>query len=323
MSTKPSPIATAIQSKHDREEVQRCFGTFAGDMPDPRFRLNVMRVRHPDPFPMHTHEYDELVIVLAGSATHRTDYEDYPIARGDVFVISGDRRHGFDDPRGLELCNIQFDPRQMFSGQRELQQMLGFQGLFDLEPRPPAGPNTRFRQRLTLSVSELKRARSMIDTMIDEFEGEADGRETIVRCELLRLATWLSRVYAERKGGCDSATVRMARTVAHMRSSLSEPMRVESLAEIAGLSPSQFQRVFRSVYGTPVQRYVHQLRIDEACELLAHDPRDIAAIAAATGFSTAALFSTRFKAATGKSPTAYRRSRGLGSTDTPGARRAS
>ena len=39
-------------------------------------------------------DFSELVIVLSGTATHVVDGEEYPIRKGDVFVISNNTAHG-------------------------------------------------------------------------------------------------------------------------------------------------------------------------------------------------------------------------------------
>ncbi|MDH3584362.1 MAG: AraC family transcriptional regulator [Phycisphaerae bacterium] len=273
-------------------------------MPDPAFPFNIVVVEHEDDFPMHAHQYAELVIVLNGSAVHRTDLENYPIEAGDVFVITGCRRHGFSGATELRLCNIQFDPGQLLGDQSELEHMMGYHALFDLEARTPS--DRGFSQRLRLDAAQMSAARSLIETMIAEFHGDAQGRRTIIRSTFLLLVASLCRLYTTQKRREPTAVVRMARSVAYMRAHFAEPLRVSDLARIAHLSPSQFQRTFRKAYGTTPLRFINQLRIERARELLADRTRSISAVAAETGFRSPAFFSTQFKRVTGTTPSAYR-----------------
>ncbi len=301
-------IGTARQRVGEEERDQVCTGTYRGDLPDPRLRFNVMFVRHDEPFPMHGHEYSELVIVLGGRSTHRTDVEDYPIAEGDVFVINRPHRHGFPDPERLELCNVQFDPRRFFAGERGLGEMMGFHALFHLEPRWKQ--SRRFRQRLRLSPAELAGTRALLRQIESEFRGRNEGRETAVRSLFLLLASRLSRLYAEARRKAPTPVARLASAMAYARTHLSEPLRVGTLAAITRLSPSQFQRAFRKAYDTSPVRKITELRIDEARELLRDPARDIGSVARETGFSSASFFSTQFKRWTGLSPREYRKSVG-------------
>lgn len=303
-------IGRAAQRVGGRDRVQVCTGTYRGDLPDPRLRFNLMFVRHDRPFPLHGHEYSELVIVLGGRSAHHTDVEDYPIAAGDVFVVNRPHRHGFPDPERLELCNVQFDPRRFFDGERDLQEMMGFHALFDLEPR--WRQSRRFRQRLRLSPAQLAEIHGLLRSIDGEFRSRAEGRATSVRSLFLFLVARLARLYAEARRKSPTPVARLASAMAYARSHLSEPLRIRTLARITRLSPSQFQRAFRKAYDTsPVQK-IAELRIEEARELLRDPAHDIGSVARETGFASPSFFSTQFKRRTGLTPREYRRTVGGG-----------
>ena len=293
--------ATEIVGKRRRPQV--CTGTYRGDFPDPRFRFNILFVEHSDPFPMHTHEYSELVVVLEGRSTHRTDLESYSIEAGDVFVINGTQRHGFPDPQGLKLCNLQFDPAQFLAGQRDLERMMGYHALFDLEPRS----RRSFQQRLRLTAPQLAQVQALLRSLEDEFRSTADGRETVLRSTFLLLVAQLSRFYGDARKADPSPVARMANVVAYTRAHFHEPIRIETLSKMAHLSSSQFQRAFKRTFNTTPHQLIRQLRIEQSCELLKDPRQKIAAVAQATGFGSAAFFSTQFKQFTGLTPREYRR----------------
>ena len=295
--------ATALLGDERRDHV--CTGTFREDVGGRRFRFNILTVEHDAPFPLHGHEYSELVVVLAGRALHRTDLEDYPVLAGDVFVITPPLRHGFAEPRGLRICNLQFDPRSLFAGQADLHRMMGYQALFEVEPRSRQHPS--FRARLRLSPSSLACVTAALRTIEEEFHGRAEGRETAIRGAFLQLAAQLCRLYAAEKAVRPTPVSRMAQVLAWIRTHYREPIRVDDLARMACLSTSQFQRAFRrAARATPVQM-ITRVRVEEACALLRDRERPIAAVAEATGFGSPSFFSTRFRRVMGVSPRAWRR----------------
>ncbi len=80
----------------------------------------------------------------------------------------------------------------------------------------------------------------------------------------------------------------------------------DSLARLAGLSPSQFHAVFRQAMGVPPLEYVHSVRMRHAQDLLLRTADPIGAIAAAVGYRDPFHFSRLFKARFGLSPGQYR-----------------
>jgi AraC-like DNA-binding protein/mannose-6-phosphate isomerase-like protein (cupin superfamily) len=298
-------LGTATELVAGQPRPQSCFGTYAGDMPDQRFRLRIAVIEHDDSFGMHSHEYSEICIVLGGRATHLTDYGNHPLETGDAFVINGDTRHGFTGSHKLKLCNLMFDPRQFLSGQPDLHRLMGYHALFDLQPR--STHPEEFRERLHLRPSDLNRVQQLIAAMQDESGGHEDGWQTVVRSLFLQLATLLSRCYASQQPHQATPLTRLANAVAHIQKHFREPLRIEDLARLAHLSTSQFQRTFKRSYNTTVVKFITRLRLHEAIELLKDPNNDVTRAALECGFNSPAFFSTKFKELTGESPSAYRR----------------
>lgn len=282
-----------------------CFGTFADDIPDGNFRFRIQFAEHEGDFPQHGHEYSELVIVLGGGATHVTAFEKHPLEAGDVFVIHGRSRHGFREARQLKLCNIMFDPRQFLSGRRELDRMMGFHALFELGPR--ARQAKEVPDHLHISRVELAHVLALLTAMKTEYEQQSDGWQSAVEGNFLVLVTFLCRAYSRMTQEQATPLLRLARVVAHIQQNLGDELRIETLARLAHLSESQFQRLFKQFYQTTPVRFINQLRIHEACEQLKDPNRDVTGVAMDLGFNSSSFFSAQFKRAMGESPSSYRR----------------
>ncbi len=102
---------------------------------------------------------------------------------------------------------------------------------------------------------------------------------------------------------------RFSKTVSHIESHYGEPLSVADLARMNGLSPSQFRRCFRAVFGAPPQLFVTKVRVQAACRALTTTDASIASIAAECGFCDQSYFTRQFRALVGTSPARYRRDR--------------
>jgi AraC-like DNA-binding protein len=99
----------------------------------------------------------------------------------------------------------------------------------------------------------------------------------------------------------------LSRAVQRLREQFAEPLSTPQLAAMAGLSRSQFERVFRRLFGTPPMDYLVRVRVNAACRSLENTDRKCADIALECGFYDHSHFSRAFQHLLGLSPQAYRR----------------
>lgn len=95
-----------------------------------------------------------------------------------------------------------------------------------------------------------------------------------------------------------------------------EHLTLGQCAQRSGLSDSEFCRQFKRAMHCTLTGYIRQVRLQKsAAELLLHPEKSVSQIAYATGFSTTSYFISQFRAATGKTPLAYRQERSNGHMD--------
>ncbi|MFD9542457.1 helix-turn-helix domain-containing protein [Streptomyces sp. NPDC060022] len=99
---------------------------------------------------------------------------------------------------------------------------------------------------------------------------------------------------------------RLLGVLEHLTTRLADPHTVRSLARVAGLSESQFSRLFTAQFGTSVMAHVEERRMDVACRLLRLSSLPVRDVARQVGYKDPLYFSTRFRRAVGCSPSAYR-----------------
>jgi transcriptional regulator GlxA family with amidase domain len=98
----------------------------------------------------------------------------------------------------------------------------------------------------------------------------------------------------------------LATALAAVRSDVARPWRLAELAEIAGLSTKQLQRLCRGTLGLPPQQVIQRMRLEEAVRLATSTDATFGQIAADCGFYDQASFTRQFRKVLGVTPRAYR-----------------
>lgn len=99
---------------------------------------------------------------------------------------------------------------------------------------------------------------------------------------------------------------RFASLHAWMRANLTADLRIEALAEEAGMSPRSFSRRYGARTGRTPARAVEAMRIEAACGLLESTGMPVKQVAAAVGFGDEQALRRAFLRRFGVSPAAYR-----------------
>jgi len=100
--------------------------------------------------------------------------------------------------------------------------------------------------------------------------------------------------------------VHLRRARDHIDRRYAEPLDLDGLAAVAGVSKYHFARCFEAAYGETPIRYLTRRRIERAQDLLRHANLTVTEICCAVGFASLGSFSSRFRQMVGESPTAYR-----------------
>lgn len=102
---------------------------------------------------------------------------------------------------------------------------------------------------------------------------------------------------------------RLLHTLEYLGSHCAEPVRVTTLARMAGLSVAQLERHFLHVFQVTPAQMLTKLRIDAAMRLLG-GTQPISAVGQACGYGDQSAFSRQFRKLTGLTPGQYRALRG-------------
>ena len=271
---------------------------------DESFPLTVHRVEDHKACVVHSHEFHELVVIMAGRGRHITERKASPLEAGDVFLIRGDMRHGYGDMEGMTLVNILFDPRRLKLPMAFLRDLPGYHALFRVDPqiRTPE----RVRSRLRLSEEELAEAAGMIALLQEEMSRRKPGYRFLACTHLMALIGFLSRCYAHASRHADRPLLRMGEVLSHIEQHYCEPIAIRQLTGIAHMSESTLMRTFHRVLGRSPMEHVIRVRIQRAAELLQQGDVRVTEAAFKCGFSDSNYFSRQFRKVMHASPRVFR-----------------
>jgi len=269
--------------------------------------LFVKRWRRQQTSPLHTHEFSELVIILAGQAIHLDQSARYRIRAGDVFVIHPNVCHGYSEVESLDIINVVFDRDHFTKSLDELRALPGFRVLFDLEPR--ARQQSHLRPALTLSIAELGSMETLLTALQEELAQQRRGYRQIATAYFVQILVLLSRSYESKPAASIHRLLRIAAVMRQLEERPQEPVTISSLAASCKLSESALIRAFTAAVGTTPIDYVIRQRIRLGASLLESTERSVTDIAFHVGFLDSNYFSRQFRRIMGTTPRAYRSGR--------------
>jgi len=104
----------------------------------------------------------------------------------------------------------------------------------------------------------------------------------------------------------DTESRRVLKVKQYIATHSAEPLRLEDLASLCGMSPSSFSRFFRQRTGRTVMDYILDIRLGHAARMLVDTSSGISEICYACGFNNLSNFNRIFKAKRGCTPRDFR-----------------
>lgn len=101
--------------------------------------------------------------------------------------------------------------------------------------------------------------------------------------------------------------VHLRRARDHIDRHYAEPLDLDALAAVAGISKFHFQRLFTATYGVSPAAHLSRRRIERAQDLLRATNLTVTEVCHAVGFSSLGSFSNRFRDLVGETPSEFQR----------------
>ena len=256
---------------------------------------------------MHDQDFMEIVMVVGGTAVHRTIYGNQPISKGDVFVLRPGAWHAYQSVKDLELFECRF---AMDLLQRELSWTRDDPGIELMFWAAPASLDRRGMVHLKLNSEAQQRVLAMLEELATLTDPQAIGARTQEIGRLLVLvATLGQQVTASlqriRKGKPEPHHA-VTRGIHLMEEHIRRDWTLPELAKRLDVEKSYLIRLFRAHTGSPPMQFLAKIRAERAAILLLRTRRDISKIGRQVGWGDPNYFARRFKSYFGTSASRFR-----------------
>lgn len=243
--------------------------------------------------------------VLAGEGVHQMDEMQVPVGPGSVGVTHDGQTHDLlTGPGGMDVMNVYVDLRDHAlpvvppPWDRVLASMLA--------PHPSVVH--RQNRRVHLQFDDPERMAGPLLWMEREQAANQPACEAVMRQLFALFLIECCRVASRGDwAGVEPAPAWVEAVRRFMDESFDRPIGLADMTRVAGVSREHLCRRFKQHTGLTPIAYLNDRRLQHAMWLLRTTREPITAIALASGFGDLTYFNRRFKAATGGTPTAFRR----------------
>jgi AraC family L-rhamnose operon transcriptional activator RhaR len=262
-------------------------------------------------YPIHDHQFIEVLVVVGGSCLHRTVLGDQRLRPGDAFLFRPGAWHGFRNCRALAIYNCAFDIALLG---RELAWMVDDPSLGRLLWAMPLAAAQRGLVQMRLAAADLAAAKRVLDDLCDLSDVEYAPYRADHAGLLTQLLGLLARNLPPQSRRQRTAPPQHAiqEAIRLIDGNPAHPWTLRQLAARLGIDPAYLVRRFHAVAGLPPMAYVSRRRLELATGWLTNSDAPIGDIGNRVGWPDANYFTRRFRAMFGMSPTAYRQRFGSG-----------
>lgn len=261
--------------------------------------------------PWHFHPEIELTLILEGSGDRCVGDHLESFEAGDLVLLGGNLPHYWHSHAPGKVAAQEERPKARASA-IVLHLRVGM--LPDMVLALPEAANWRAlvdQARRGLAFSGIFAERASLElSRLHAFSGSAQLLALLSILETLVEGLPQSRPLASEHylPACDDhAAARIRRVYQYLYAHLAEPIGLDDLARVAGMSSAAFCRYCRRVTGRTPTRLLAELRITQACKLLTDTDQSVSEIGFAAGFQSISNFNRVFQQMKSTSPLSYRR----------------
>ena len=252
----------------------------------------------------HHHTELEISLFKHGSGTYSVSGRSYDVCEGDVFLFATNEIHCITEINSdMLLMNIKFEPRFIWSIENNLFNATYLKIFFE--------HGKKFQNRLDRSNPSTQQIKKLMLEIEDEFIKKDAEYELVIKLKLLNIFVLLTRGY-EYTDNTDynineKSLLSVDRAITYINENLSNPLSLDDISHIAGMSRTYFSTIFKKLNGITLWDYITIKRVEKSVELLKSSNSNILDIALECGFNNTANFNKAFKKKTGRIPSDYTR----------------
>lgn len=217
-------------------------------------------------FPSHWHEHLELHYIVEGEADMYLNQTLHRVRAGDLLIANTNELH---------------------SGFARVTPHLSRVIIFDLRDLSPELAKENYIFQPIIHGDEI--IRGLVERIFQEKKAGLCGHKPLCRALVMELLVYLCRTYVhealpEKDSQRRKKNLERLNTVlAYIEKHYPERMTNAQLAEMACLSADRFEHLFREEVGMPPLKYINEMRVSKALNLLQSTDDSVTEIAKAVG----------------------------------------
>jgi len=240
----------------------------------------------------HFHEFDKLVLLIAGTVDYTVESNTYALQPWDVLLVKHHTIHRalIDVSKPYERIIIYLD-RKYFE---RVMPGAGLMECFDAADKRGAyllKPDGNQREELRRAITAYEQAAG----------DERFGAQTMQETMIIQILIHVSRMAAVPGEESAPRDAKIQQALSYINENFRQPLTVEQLAEQVYLSRYHFMRLFKAQTGNTVHEYIRQKRLMCAARLIREGTPAVKA-AADSGFADYSTFHRAFRETFGISP---------------------
>jgi len=261
--------------------------------------ISIIHVEDGFDYPLHAHEFVELVYILGGTGKHLVTSGERDISQGDVILINKNIKHGYKDCANLNYINILFE-----------------EDMLCIDPQYSDDGLERFLTKfqtsangvtfLRLSPIALYETIDLINKIDQEMVNKKMCHNYLCYIMFVQLLILLFRKSQEQIEYTYSTRSRIKYIIEQIDKDPSINYSVEFMAKKAETCERNFRKIFKEETGLSPVLFINKKRIDRSLGLLTTTDRSITQIALLLGYQDSSYFSKQFHAFINISPREYR-----------------
>lgn len=261
--------------------------------PHPRFRE----------FPVHSHDYVEIMYVCDGSITHKIGAEEITLSAYELIILGKDTRHSILSAGEGDIGINLIISTELFEGIYESMKKSSRLSCSSIEELLH-GDGSPY---LVFSAKENLPVRNIFESMIWSVICNGDESGYALRQSVSLLICYLASYFTENREPSNKKDSFKSALLSYVETSYSTATLSEA-AEMLGLSPSYLCRLVTANFGVSFKKLLTSARFDAACDLLSSTDMPIGEIINRVGYENSSYFHKEFKRRFGVTPNNYRRS---------------
>lgn len=246
--------------------------------------------------PPHWHKEFEIIRVLKGTFAVHLNNTEYLLQEGDILFVEGGCLHRGEPQNGVYECLV-FDPAMLKRQQNDVAEKY-------ISPIVQA----------TVGINRLSSPCDceMQDTVAALFTAMRERQPYYELRVYGLLFDLFAQLYAQKyilpceKVAHSHQTQTIIQLIDWMEKNFAEPISLQKLSVLSGLTPKYLCRVFKEYTSKTPMEYINELRIENACYEMSIRGKNITAASYDSGFNDLSYFCKIFKRHKGITPREYK-----------------